>query len=294
MPGALLWGWDATNKVWIPLQVDANGLVKVDLSNINLDDLADVSVAAPTDGYVLYWDNATSLWKCKKVDGSNLSQTFGASAGRLRNLIVDPIAGEILRVLDAGASPFSAKINGTPTSTSVVYDGDSNENMFRGLAAYNGSTYWGQIILHNTTRGNSRKIVSVNRATNTITTTSSTDDWADNDDITCQSQTNTQASYFDVDVSAQVPTTTDAIFLFAVCRDDEGADDTNRVVYFHPYESYGTGKRQFLAPILANAQCTFTIPLKVVSQKITMSFFTGCVDVVVLTSVQGSVEFADT
>jgi len=67
MPGALLWGYYLTDKKWIPLQVDENGLVKVDVGQVNLDDLGDVSVAAPTDGYVLYWDDATSLWKCKAM-----------------------------------------------------------------------------------------------------------------------------------------------------------------------------------------------------------------------------------
>lgn len=65
MAGKLLWGWDATNKVWIPLQVDANGLVKVDMSNINLNDLADVSVAGPADGDIFYYDDAAGLWKAK-------------------------------------------------------------------------------------------------------------------------------------------------------------------------------------------------------------------------------------
>lgn len=65
MAGALLWGYDATNKKWIPLAVDENGYVKVDLSNINLDDLANVSVASPTNGHIFYYDGATGLWKAK-------------------------------------------------------------------------------------------------------------------------------------------------------------------------------------------------------------------------------------
>lgn len=68
MAGVLLWGYDATNKVWIPLQVDANGYVKVDLSNINLDDLADVSVATPGQGDYLYYDLVNSLWKSRRFD----------------------------------------------------------------------------------------------------------------------------------------------------------------------------------------------------------------------------------
>lgn len=65
MSGALLWGWDATNKVWIPLQVDANGYIKVDMSNVNLDDLADVSFPLLLDGYILSYEAATFLWKAK-------------------------------------------------------------------------------------------------------------------------------------------------------------------------------------------------------------------------------------
>lgn len=65
MAGKLLWGWDSTNKVWVPLSVDANGRLKLDMTNISLNDLADVSVASPTDGDFFYYDDATGLWKSK-------------------------------------------------------------------------------------------------------------------------------------------------------------------------------------------------------------------------------------
>lgn len=292
MSGALLWGWDDTNKVWIPLQVDANGYVKVDMSNINLDDLADVSVAAPADGYVLYWDNATSLWKCKKVEGSNLGQTFGASAGRLRNLIIAPIAGEILRMLNAGASPFSAVINGIPTATVVPYDGEVKESMFSGFAS--GASYWGRIIVHNTTRGNSRKVISVDTVAKEVATESSTDDWANNDVITCQSQTNAQAGYFDVDVSDSVPATMEAIYASTAFRDNESNYDIFRVVYFHPYESYNAGKRQYVTATLADENNTLVIFLKIISQKFTMCLYTGVVDIAFIMNVIGYSEYADT
>jgi len=67
MPNVLLWGRDDTNKVWIPLQVDASGYVKVDMSNINLDDLGDVDVPAPADDDLLYYDDATGLWKSRTL-----------------------------------------------------------------------------------------------------------------------------------------------------------------------------------------------------------------------------------
>lgn len=58
----LLHGWDNVNKEWVKLQVDANGYVKVDLSSINLNDLADLDAAAPDDEDVLTWDDALSKW----------------------------------------------------------------------------------------------------------------------------------------------------------------------------------------------------------------------------------------
>lgn len=116
MPGQLIWGWDATNEKWVPIQVDANGKLelasledaeisqatpedmkhlphgyysggpsylplavdslgrlRVELSSLaNLNDIGDVSVASPTDGYVVYWDAATSLWKCKAISTSKI------------------------------------------------------------------------------------------------------------------------------------------------------------------------------------------------------------------------------
>uniref|UniRef100_A0A6H2A2N2 Uncharacterized protein n=1 Tax=viral metagenome TaxID=1070528 RepID=A0A6H2A2N2_9ZZZZ len=72
MPGVLLWGWDDTNKVWVKLQVDADGLVKVDMSAINLNDLGDVSVAAPADDDLFYYDDATGLWKSRKLEDADI------------------------------------------------------------------------------------------------------------------------------------------------------------------------------------------------------------------------------
>ena len=226
------------------------------------------------------------------VDKTHLSQDFGASAGRLRNLIVTPIAGEIVRMISCGESPFDGVINGAPTATSVVYDGETKETMFTGLAS--GADKWGRIILHNTTRGNSRKVVSVNLATNTITTESSTDDWADDDVITCQSQTNTYAGYIDIDVSAEVAATSEAIFMFAVIDDTEGNQDNSRYIMFHPYEDIDNGKRQWINANLANIKTQGVYPIKIISQKLTMWIASGCVTVNIILSVKAEVEYADT
>jgi len=57
-----LWGWDDNAKKWVKLQVDENGFVKVDMSEINLNDLANVNAPTPSDNEALTWDAATSKW----------------------------------------------------------------------------------------------------------------------------------------------------------------------------------------------------------------------------------------
>jgi hypothetical protein len=78
--GKKLWGYYPTTKTWVPLQVDADGKVKVDLSAVNLDDLGDVSVPTPGDQYLLYWDAATSLWKCRALVDSDIPASIARDA----------------------------------------------------------------------------------------------------------------------------------------------------------------------------------------------------------------------
>lgn len=65
--GKKLWGWYPTTGTWVPLKVNANGKVIVDMSAINLNDLGDTNVPAPSDGYFLYWHDASSKWKDKAI-----------------------------------------------------------------------------------------------------------------------------------------------------------------------------------------------------------------------------------
>lgn len=191
-----------------------------------------------------------------------------------------PISGRIFLIQDAGKSPFSAKINGDPSSTELFYDTETNENMFNGLADYDGDDPWGQIILHNTTRGNSRKIVSVDIAANKIVTTASVDDWTNNDDITTSSQTCTNVDrWFDVDISAKVPATTAAIYPNIFVRDKEDAYDLQRQLRVHPYESYDTGKVIAVAAALALDFISINTILPVIDQKICVDFNDGFEDV---------------
>lgn len=207
--------------------------------------------------------------------------------------LIAPVAGEILRSTPNANSPFTAKINNpTPpgtglTTTSVVYDGDTGEGSLEGI--YTGSGYWGRVVLYNTSKGNSRKIVSVNTATNTITTESSTDNWADNDDITTRSQTVTSAEddYFDVDLSAQISSDVRAIAIFGYFADASGTAYAGKVLRFHPYTTYDDGKRSYISCALASERSTLYFILPVYSQKISMNYVGSTYASVIVTSVKG-------
>jgi hypothetical protein len=56
--------WDATNNRWVPAAPGGAG-------SIDLDDLADVSVASPTDGYVLTFDSGSGLWIASAPSGGS-------------------------------------------------------------------------------------------------------------------------------------------------------------------------------------------------------------------------------
>lgn len=254
------------------------------------------AAADPHTGYRL--ESATDY-----ITGAHLSQTFGATAGRLYNFISTPISGEILRLQGFYApSPFSGAIDDNAgahggqglDATHVPYDGDSNENMFQGMSSYDGSDHWGQIILHNTTRSNSRNIVSVDRTNDVITTTSSTDNWADNDVITVQSQTNAQAGYFDVLLDDNIATTDNAAIFFMTFDDTENNWDASRYCMVHPFASYDAGTRAWASATNALEKNTLTFPMSINSQKITMMLGSGCNGATMVISVKARVEYADT
>ena len=230
-----------------------------------------------------------------QVTGVHLSQTFGASSARLLNFIPELIAGRAVYIANVGAaSPFSGLINGAPTSTSVVYDTDTNENMFTGLAAYDGTNYWGQILLWNTTRATSRKIVSVNTTTNTITTTASTDSWANNDAITCQSQTNLTAGFVDLDLSARISADVVAADVYFGIADHSNTINALRLMYVHPFEAYDGGKYCVLGIPNPYEMDGFTTMMPIIGQKLTFWLVSGNTNTWFMIAIRGTYEYADT
>jgi len=158
MPGVLLWGWDGTNDVWIPLQVDANGLLKVDMANIKLNDLGDVSVAAPTDGYVLYWDAGTSLWKCKAV-------AAGAGTAELTNKAgAATVEGYVYRLDPDNNDSFDyaseAEDAQVAVATGVIADNAAGTMVIGGYedVYVNGDTTRGQFLYFSDTSGHAKPL----------------------------------------------------------------------------------------------------------------------------------------
>lgn len=201
-----------------------------------------------------------------------------------KQVLVTPITGEIIRwqgIPVNNAAVFTAKINsggsGGLTATNVPYDADTNEHL---LNITPGATSWGRIMLYNSTRQSYRKVSNNDTTNNKITTdagcwdtsgNSIADNWADNDDLTTQSQTNAQAGYFDVDLSANVPTTATAVALFAYASDlGAAAIDTSRRFILHPYTAYSSGTRiQVPAHLLSDTNTLYFL-LPCSNAKITM------------------------
>lgn len=147
----------------------------------------------------------------------------------------DPI--RLYSVASHSATDFVATINGAPTTTSVVYNAPSagHENVI-----VPAETHLGQAVLHNTTRGTTRLITAVDTGTNTITTVSSSDSWADTDTIKIESQTVTSgatAKFVEIDLSQQsvIPILARSIGV-SVHTTSTGAVGLG--VFMHPFETF--------------------------------------------------------
>lgn len=67
MAGVFLWAWDTDNNVWVKVKTDDQGRLYTVAVIDELDDIGDVYVPTPTDGYILYWNDGNSRWECKAV-----------------------------------------------------------------------------------------------------------------------------------------------------------------------------------------------------------------------------------
>ena len=204
-----------------------------------------VSVAIPSSAMVIGNRVILSIPEGNPKDAVIIATWPG---GYVPKFTPKAVAKEVWRRDDAENSSLEALINGAPTATSVVYDTD-----VRGKSLPNfTSAQFGVVILHNITRGNSRRIAGVNLGTKTLTTESSVDDWADNDIITIGSQTcisirsgHTYSSYFDLDISAEVPATAFAVMLEIFNNEKSGVGAYAQNNFgCHPYEVYGDAKAQ--------------------------------------------------
>lgn len=285
--------YDGTDWVWLG---GSGGGMEVHGNEYHSPDFATEATlathAAATSG--VHGAGGNNLWHgglANIIDKSHLSQDFGASSLRLLAWNFTPKQGAVFNVGHGATSPFSGKINSNPTSTSVVYDGESNENCLKGVQS--GATRWGRFVLHNTTRGTSRLVVSWDVDMNTITTEPSTDDWADDDDITLQSQTCTQAGYMDVDLSDELGTAEIVAYIQFEALDKSAAAQSGRRVMVHPFETYDAGKRLMCPAALANEFTVVAGLVPINSQKLCV-FFDDFTDAAIQIAVLATVEHADT
>lgn len=138
MPGVLLWGYDTTNNVWIPLQVDSTGRLKVDMSAINLNGLGDVSVPSPTGGHIFYYDAGTSLWKAQAVATNllNLLTTRGDIIVRAAATVTRFGLGAQGKSLRAGTNDpewsYPNKIQDADADTALEVEQSADEDKIHG------------------------------------------------------------------------------------------------------------------------------------------------------------------
>lgn len=91
--GKKLWGYyPGPPAVWVPLQVDVDGKVVIDMSGISLDDLSDLNVPAPADGEALIWDDATSKWIAADIGPFACADLDACTLNNLHGVLVTPTA----------------------------------------------------------------------------------------------------------------------------------------------------------------------------------------------------------
>lgn len=148
---------------------------------------------------------------------------------------------DVYRADNHSVSLFVATINGAPSATSVVYNAPSSGDENIGPLA---TTQLAKMRLYNSTRGTYRLITAFNTGTNTITTVSSSDAWANGDTITIKDNTisdpySPNVASFDLSQQSEIPVLARAIVLNVLHQDSGGA---GQIVQFHPYEAASDAK----------------------------------------------------
>jgi hypothetical protein len=171
-----------------------------------------------------------------------------------------------------GNSDFVATINGAPTSTSFVYNAPSAGDE-KVLAPYSANQL-ALLVVWNTTRGTERLVTAVNTGTNTVTTVSSTDAWANGDTVTIRSQILPWPSspyFIDVDISQQseIPETARTLHM-QIAKLDTGAGNLFHML--HPYVAFSEPKIINMFNQVAAYWCYAFAPIPLIDQRLIVRF----------------------
>jgi len=135
--GKLLWGWHPATKTWIPLQVDINGKVVVDMSAISLGDLGDVRVPAPADQNFLYWDATAGEWTYRILVDADIPAGIARDA-EVASAVADEATARVADVDAEEAARITADTDHAALTTGV-HGAASNEDIL--VAALNRSNF---------------------------------------------------------------------------------------------------------------------------------------------------------
>lgn len=143
--GKKLWGWykEGDPPVWLPLQVDENGKVVVDLSAVNINDLGDINITSVADLDLLIYNNATSKWV--NITQANLADAIAAltSLSELSDVSIAAVGESHFLIY---FTPTSEWINKSPGATAVYLAGLMDLNTLKDLnvpaPADNTFLYW--------------------------------------------------------------------------------------------------------------------------------------------------------
>jgi len=247
--GKKLWGYYPTTDVWVPLQVDADGKVVVDLTAVNLGDLGNVNIAGIADEDALIYDTATSKWV--NVTMATLANIV-AGRTKLDELydcnVPAPTDGNVL-YWDAGTSKWKDKdvekrfyalddstviwrawgdkVSSTPRTATVSSIAGDVITLTANQAYRFGE--WGSapeymnaasvyIMIRNTTRGENAW-VKASPAANQLRVTAAADiaAWVNGDTISTYSTAG--SAYEELDISPLIPDGATMVFLKTQCLD---------------------------------------------------------------------------